>query len=191
MRKVVGTRHHTVVKDTAACSERRRNSEEDGGFVASCGCGCGCGCFAAISRAIKVHRTGFANRDTTCSKETSGVSMLEAERSAKQANRTSRVSSRMEGNAGPPIRIAATQYWMCISKNALKIFQHGSVHVADGQPDTHHSAVAECELEPPLRQRRCCRFADKPMIPGIMQRSIMGEYSLLHFRADEQAKHFM
>jgi hypothetical protein len=101
-------RHHTVVKNEAACSARRRKREEDGILMEMDGGGCGRGCFAAISRATKVHRTGFANRDTTCSKRTSGVPMLESERSAKQVNRTTGVLSTIEGNAGPPILSVAT-----------------------------------------------------------------------------------
>jgi hypothetical protein len=65
------------------------------------------------------------------------------------------------------------------------------MHAADRQSDTHLGAFVEREPKKPLRQRHRRRFADKPMIPVIIQRSLIGEYSLLHSGIDEDAKHFM
>lgn len=113
MRRVVGTRQRTAVKSIAAYSERSRQSVEDSILVA------GCGCLPAISRATKVHRTGFANCDTICNNEISGVSMSEAEWSMKKPCRSSGVLSRMEGHGEPPIITVATQYWIFVSRNGL------------------------------------------------------------------------
>lgn len=65
------------------------------------------------------------------------------------------------------------------------------MRAADRQSDTHLEAFVERELKKPLRQRYRRRFADKPMIPVIIQRSIIGKYSLQHSGTDEDAKHFM
>lgn len=62
---------------------------------------------------------------------------------------------------------------------------------ADRQSDTHPGAFAKHELKKPLRQRYRRGFADKPIIPVIIERSIIGEYSLLHSGTDKNAKHFM